>query len=57
MSDKEIERTLEKLRKFRERLAGDKEASKKFLVDTGIITSEGKLTELYQNLCIPQGQA
>lgn len=57
MSDKEIARTLDKLRKFRERLAGDQEASKKFLVKAGITNADGNLTEQYSTLCIPQERA
>ncbi len=57
MSDKEIQQNLEKLRKFREKLSGDKEASRKFLINAGIINSSGNLTEPYQNLCLPQEPA
>ena len=43
MSDKEIRQQLEKLRKFRAKLAGDKEASRNFLVNAGIINASGNL--------------
>ena len=57
MTDKEIERTVKKLREFHDRLANDKEASKRFLMNAGIIDADGNRTKQYENLCIPQEPA
>jgi hypothetical protein len=57
MSDKERNEYLRKLDILGEKLANDSVAAKKFLVAAGIINENGKLTEPYKNLCIPQDPA
>ena len=59
MSEKEKKEFRDLLRQVKEEFSHDKRASKQFLVDAGIITKEGKVTEQYEHLplCIPQEQA
>lgn len=47
---------IEALKKTQKELSKSQEASKKFLVDTGIITEKGNLKKPYKHLCIPSGQ-
>lgn len=54
MSDKERKKFSEAIKKYTTKLSKNKEASKQFLVDTGIITEKGNLREPYKPLCIPQ---
>ncbi len=54
MSDKERKEFSEAIKKYTSKLSNNKEASKKFLVDTGIITEKGNLREPYKQLCTPQ---
>lgn len=44
------------IKKYAIKLSKNKEASKTFLVKTGIITEKGNLREPYKHLCIPQDQ-
>lgn len=57
MKDKEIKDLVKKLEKYRKELSMSEEKSRKFLVQTGIITEKGNLRKPYRNLCIPQEQA
>lgn len=54
MEDRKIKQLLEELETYRNELAHDADASKKFLIDAGIIKKNGELEENYKNLCIPQ---
>jgi len=56
MSDRERKEFIEALKAHTQKLSKDKKASKKFLVDAGIITDKGNLRKPYQHLCIPQDQ-
>ncbi len=56
MSDKERKEFIEALKAHTQKLSKDKKASRKFLVDTGIITDKGNLRKPYKHLCIPQDQ-
>lgn len=47
MTDKERQENLEALKKLAKKLKGDKEASRAFLQNVGIITKTGKLTKAY----------
>jgi hypothetical protein len=57
MKDKEIKDLVKTLEKYRNELGKSEEKSRKFLVQTGIITEKGNLRKPYKNLCIPQEQA
>lgn len=58
MSEKERKEFSALLKQYKEQLSGDKEASRRFLVDAGIITPKGNLREPYKHLslCIQQEQ-
>jgi hypothetical protein len=56
MSEKDRQIFIDILHKEKKRLAKSKAASKKFLVNAGIITPKGKLKQAYRHLCIPQDQ-
>lgn len=56
MKDKEIKNLVKQLEKYRNELSKSEEKSRKFLVQTGIITEKGNLRKHYRNLCIPQEQ-
>ncbi|HEX5154284.1 MAG TPA: hypothetical protein VFW07_22705 [Parafilimonas sp.] len=56
MSDKEREEFIKALKTQTEKLSKNKKASRKFLVDVGIITKKGNLRKPYKHLCIPQDQ-
>lgn len=59
MSDKEKREFSAILQQYKEKLSGNKKASRQFLVDVGIITPKGNLRKPYKHLtlCIPQEQA
>lgn len=48
MSDKELNELFGLMEKLRKTLKGDKEASRKFLVDVGIFTKNGNLRKPYR---------
>ncbi len=48
MSDKERKEFSEAIKRYNSKLSKSREASKQFLVDTGIITEKGKLREPYK---------
>lgn len=50
MSDKELKELLRLMENMRKKLKGDKEASRKFLVDAGIFTKKGNLRKPYREL-------
>ena len=54
MKDKEIKDLVKTLEKYRNELGKSEEKSRKFLIQTGIITEKGNLRKPYKNLCIPQ---
>ena len=56
MGKEERTKFIETLKKTQKELSKSKEASKKFLVDTGIITEKGNLKKPYKHLCIPSDQ-
>jgi hypothetical protein len=57
MTDIEVDRLIQRLEKYRERVSKSKKKSKEFLIGAGIITPEGNLTSPYKHLCIPPEQA
>jgi len=57
MSDKELKDYQAKLEKFTQKVTKTESASKKFLVEKGVITPSGKITQRYKGvLCTPQGR-
>ena len=54
MTEKEREEFLAYLRELKQKVSGNKELSLHFLTKAGICTDDGKLTEPYQHLYIPQ---
>jgi hypothetical protein len=54
MTDQERKEYLQYLEEFRKKVRGNKELSRKFLVEVGIYTEDGQLTEPYENLYIPR---
>lgn len=57
MSEHERKEFIQLLRTYKQRLAKDKSASRKFLMKTGILTQKGNLSSHYKNLCIPHEPA
>ena len=53
MTDKEREEFLVYLDKLEKEVTESKETARKFLVEVGIYTENGNLTEPYKNLYIP----
>ena len=53
MNDEEREEFIKMLRKHREKVSGDKELSRDFLIRAGIYTQSGRLSKNYRHLCIP----
>ena len=57
MSDKELEKCLKQIKEFGEKVARSKSASRKFLIEKGVITPKGNITKRYQGvLCTPNGR-
>jgi hypothetical protein len=54
MTAQEREEYLQYLEEFRKKVRGNKELARKFLVEVGIYTEDGQLTEPYKNLYIPR---
>jgi hypothetical protein len=57
MTETERKVLIATLRRYKRKFARDKNASKKFFIKAGILTSTGKLTAPYKRLCIPPEQA
>lgn len=57
MADKELKDFVGVLEQYKEKVSKSKSASRKFLVELGIVTDKGKLKKNYKHLCIPQEQA
>lgn len=56
MSEKDHQEFIVILEQYKQKLSKSKKASRKFLVDTGIVTAKGNLREPYKHLCIPPEQ-
>jgi len=56
MEDRKVQELLQELEQYRLELSGNAAASKKFLVDTGIINDQGQLEDNFKHLCTPQEQ-
>jgi hypothetical protein len=52
MSEKEDKNYLISLQDFLKEVTATKEASRKFLIDVGIVNKKGKRTKEYKHLCI-----
>lgn len=50
MSDQELKRSLEALKSLCDNAASSKEKALAFLVESGIVTTEGELTRDYQQI-------
>lgn len=48
MSDKELKKQIDAIRRLEKQVLGSKETAKKFLVKAGICTKDGKLAEAYR---------
>lgn len=51
--DKETEKFIAYLEKYKEEVSRTPESAKKFLVELGVITEKGNRTKHYKHLCIP----
>lgn len=51
--NKEIDKFLAAMQKYKAEVTRTEESSKKFLVELGVITEKGNRTKHYKNLCIP----
>jgi hypothetical protein len=54
MSEKEREESIRLMEEYRNKLIGNKELCREFLVKAGIYTKEGKLTDPYKHLYLPK---
>ena len=52
MSDKEIKEMIKGLKAYKSKVAANKEASRKFLIELGVVDKDGNKTEHFQHLCI-----
>ena len=52
MTEKEIKEMKIGLKEYQKKVTSSKEASRKFLVELGVVDKEGNRTEHFQNLCI-----
>ena len=57
MTDEERKEFIACMQDFKNKIAGNRELARQFLIETGIYTMEGRLTEPYQNLYIPKHNA
>jgi len=57
MADSEIKDFVGILEQYKEKVSRSKSASRKFLVELGIVTNKGNLKKNYRHLCIPPEQA
>ncbi|UCS95034.1 hypothetical protein KZP23_08500 [Echinicola marina] len=57
MEDKELDNFINILEQYKVKVSKSKSASRKFLVELGIVTEKGNLKKNYKHLCIPQEQA
>jgi len=54
--NKEIDKFLIALEKYKAEVTKTEESSRKFLIELGVITKKGNRTKHYRNLCIPDMQ-
>ena len=57
MNDKEREEFIQMLEEYRQKLAGNKEMARDFLIRAGIYTKKGKLAAPYRHLYFPPIEA
>jgi len=48
MTDKDLQETLEAMKKIREQVTGSPQKAREFLIRAGFVTPDGKLTEHYR---------
>lgn len=51
MTDKEIKEMVKGLKAYKKKVTASKEASRKFLVELGIVDKKGNIQEPYKPLC------
>ena len=54
--DRDTEKFIAYLEKYKEEVSKTPESAKKFLVELGVITEKGNRTKHYKHLCIPEAQ-
>ena len=52
MSDSDKKQLLKELKDYKKKVTSSKNASRKFLIDLGVVDKDGNKTKAYQNLCI-----
>ena len=52
MTEKEIEEMKKGLKQYQKKVTSSKEASRKFLIELGVVDKDGNRTEHFQHLCI-----
>jgi hypothetical protein len=57
MTDQERKLLLKNLGEHTKKMTSSKKASTQYLVDLGIFTKDGQLTENYKDICIQPSQA
>ena len=57
MTDEERKELLAYIEEFKQKIVGNKELARQFLIEVGIYTPEGRLAEPYQNLYFPKIEA
>jgi len=53
MDERERKELLAYIEEFKKKVEGNKELARQFLIDVGIYTEDGRLTEPYKHLYIP----
>jgi hypothetical protein len=57
MSDKELNEISLKIKRLKKEVTKSKAASRRFLIEMGVLTPKGNITRRYQHvLCIQQGR-
>ncbi|MCB9233600.1 MAG: hypothetical protein H6581_18225 [Bacteroidia bacterium] len=56
MTEKELTEFVNALEQFKAKVTSSKAASRKFLVELGVVTEKGNPRKNYKHLCIPQEQ-
>jgi hypothetical protein len=54
MTNEEYRKLIEAMRQYREYICSDKERSRQFLIDIGVFTPDGELTEHHKPETLPE---
>jgi len=57
MNEQELQLMLAKIEAHKKKVTSSKKAATEHLIELGIFSRDGQLTENYRELCIPPGQA